>query len=830
MSKRGQITVFIILGLLALVGIALFTYITARAPEGQPTPTQPVSGQNIVQNVNSFVITCIRTELAPLVWEMGAKGGTLSPRQPGVHDRRREIIDAWCNEALAGRICDNQARTREGIEAELAAELETRLPACLAKLNDVVKGGAINPLSGIKVVVAMNPLDMMVRLQYHFKAQFSGAEQEFNEFTTTEAIPFGRMVQLGTDIINQEATTSIFNKDQWMYSNGSDILLQKERPYPDIVYNLSTHVPSYENITIDGFRLGPLILTFAVDGQDTAGTVVRRLERQSGCCVMPTGGCRANIDQSSCSADGGTYNNDDACSCPAQAQPVVTGCCQASDKSCSLVTKESECKGTFYAGDRACRKPEEIGGVSQACTNTGCNDLAYNYDDTYGARRNGDSWCTQDTITGFGMDMVGSRHYVHSCINGKEYVEPCRDFREEICVGKTDQVTGSLVASCKLNRWYDCASQTTADSCQDLGERDCMWLPALKVNGQPWPGAAKDHPAVLRAKTHCVPWVPPGFKFWKPLEQNKAVCSQTNKNPIFNPGPRAQGFSILRICANLGDCGNKRNYVGEITKKGYSNPVGKPKQWHYDRYTAEGFENPIKAQSSNPFFNAIDRYKKFYDIRRQIFEWIPDATWEEVMSVDLDDDARIATTIKSGAIRCKPWVAPKSTQDCDLCDDDPLRPCTEYRCKSLGKCKWNWDDGVGTCDEQVVSADSIGPTIALDEASIPADTHLSVAKLSDSPSRYKITPAVGPNQRVAFTLTTSEDAECAASFSDPDPNQPAIEDFHISDLDDPVGLIARMVTIAAFEIPIGSGSPATRHVVDFVVPALPFIEYAKTKV
>jgi len=33
---------------------------------------------------------------------------------------------------------------------------------------------------------------------------------------------------------------------------------------------------------------------------------------------------------------------------------------------------------------------------------------------------------------------------------------------------------------------------------------------------------------------------------------------------------------------------------------------------------------------------------------------------------------------------CKPWQAPIGGEDCEKCDDDPLRPCTEYKCRSLG--------------------------------------------------------------------------------------------------------------------------------------------------
>ena len=33
---------------------------------------------------------------------------------------------------------------------------------------------------------------------------------------------------------------------------------------------------------------------------------------------------------------------------------------------------------------------------------------------------------------------------------------------------------------------------------------------------------------------------------------------------------------------------------------------------------------------------------------------------------------------------CKAWQAPSGGDDCEKCNGDPLKPCSEYRCGSLG--------------------------------------------------------------------------------------------------------------------------------------------------
>ena len=37
------------------------------------------------------------------------------------------------------------------------------------------------------------------------------------------------------------------------------------------------------------------------------------------------------------------------------------------------------------------------------------------------------------------------------------------------------------------------------------------------------------------------------------------------------------------------------------------------------------------------------------------------------------------------SFQCLPWEAPDGGSDCEVCNNNPLKPCTEYRCQSLGK-------------------------------------------------------------------------------------------------------------------------------------------------
>ena len=133
------------------------------------------------------------------------------------------------------------------------------------------------------------------------------------------------------------------------------------------------------------------------------------------------------------------------------------------------------------------------------------------------------------------------------CINGQELVEPCRDFREQLCIqgalGEETPATlkdafgvkdGYIEAVCRKNNFDQCSScnniasgggecskfkgaelqECLAKRCCENVNRDCYWLEA---------GITKAGGGV------CVPQVPSGLKFWD--EPIKVVESTSRSSP-----------------------------------------------------------------------------------------------------------------------------------------------------------------------------------------------------------------------------------------------------------------------------------------------------------
>ncbi|MBI2109971.1 hypothetical protein HYT58_02245 [Candidatus Woesearchaeota archaeon] len=273
------------------------------------------------------------------------------------------------------------------------------------------------------------------------------------------------------------------------------------------------------------------------------------------------------------------------------------------------LSKENSCK-LNGPGDADCGNCDFIEGnlCGEADKNTkprfgdfACKDLTCNvineteFPPLSGSKKLGESWCAYDGKVGFGLDTVGSRHFRRLCINGQELTEPCKDFREEVCMQgvqgepprelkEATNVQGDFVeAACRPNRFQECSNITSPENCEEIQSRDCIWIPA----------------GVTNPLGTCVPFVPPGLKFWDgesefaPERDAGDVCSKGSETCkvsfIRGGGSRWLGIgkgweckencncledewvtAVSAVCRALGDCGIKTNFLKVKGRGGFT--------------------------------------------------------------------------------------------------------------------------------------------------------------------------------------------------------------------------------------------------------------------
>jgi hypothetical protein len=123
------------------------------------------------------------------------------------------------------------------------------------------------------------------------------------------------------------------------------------------------------------------------------------------------------------------------------------------------------------------------------------------------------------------------------------------------------------------------------------------------------------------------------------------------------------------------------------------------------------------------------------------------------------------TEIRTVEFTCLPWQAPTGGDDCTKCQEDENKPCTEYRCSSLGQAcvLINANEEFPIC--QSLQKESIAPTLS------PAGILEGYAFVNATSNGVRI---VDENKEciqeftpVQFTLKTDEFAQCIYSVQLP---------------------------------------------------------------
>jgi len=143
-----------------------------------------------------------------------------------------------------------------------------------------------------------------------------------------------------------------------------------------------------------------------------------------------------------------------------------------------------------------------------------CVDLSCN-----NGKKHGESWCVTDSPIGEGLDTVGSRYFKAVCLNNEILVEPCADYRNEICI--EGQFGSFTEAACRVNRWQDCTQQLEARDCENRDVRECMWVGGVyfstttgQIEKSTNDSNNDGNPIDPTPSGLCLPNYPPGFNFW----------------------------------------------------------------------------------------------------------------------------------------------------------------------------------------------------------------------------------------------------------------------------------------------------------------------------
>lgn len=426
-----------------------------------------------------------------------------------------------------------------------------------------------------------------------------------------------------------------------------------------------------------------------------------------------------------------------------------------------------------------------------SCTNTYSNEK---FDYLGGTRNHGDAWCVYESPTGSFQDRPGSRHYRHTCINGEEIVEPCTDYRNQVCIQTTE--SNIQYAKCINN---DNSSITQVPQGSDFWNLE---------NNEDTCAQATFDCKIYYVKKH-------GLDDYDLYHSESAKC----RTPEFIA-------QTAEYCKSLGDCGMDYNIENEFSQDGFfwtwtgTKLGGKPLQPDFT-LTPTGINfNKVFIQATYINWSNYGIFNGIKQLSQVLTETIEESTetdlsagkprtldWSMMVpglvlgtfgaAAALQGTAVLFDLISQGLgaaffggpaaaiialaiialtaifsatgakksktihFNCLPYQAPTENK-CEKCTDQEIldkldyNTCTQYRCKSLGAdCQFDDSTGDPICYNENpydITAATISPLFEHQDYTITQTTN-----------SYQIAQEISPYQPIQIGIQTDKYTICAYS-------------------------------------------------------------------
>ena len=206
MNKKGQVTIFIIIGIVIVVGIILLFMFVGDFDVESPADLGP----------QAFVDKCVKDAVEVSVAKMLFNGGEIVPSHAIAYDG-----DEWnylCYQADFYKGCYNIHPMLEmQIEAEIVRDTQEAVQECFNTMRIDFEDRGFD-VGGGPTEYSVNLLPEMVQISLSKRIDVSkeGASQSFGNFDTEILTPIYELVQISMDVVNAESQYCNFEYNGYM--------------------------------------------------------------------------------------------------------------------------------------------------------------------------------------------------------------------------------------------------------------------------------------------------------------------------------------------------------------------------------------------------------------------------------------------------------------------------------------------------------------------------------------------------------------------------------------------------------------------------------------
>lgn len=255
MHKRGQVTVFVILGIVIVVILALVFYLYGERLKIQ-TQEQTKFDTSTVEPLKTFVQDCINKYSLEGINLIGKQGGEINPGfyqnwncvSPGNCDK----VSYACFTTEYSACYNKKPFLKEFVQDELENYLKTKIVQCV-DLNKIRNSGYTVSAGELKLNVSIGDYATMVNVNYPITITKGDAVLKQDKFSKTFDVPLGRLIKVASDIVDLEQNslqgTAFF--DGYLIRNRGEIEIER-------------HIYRDTEIYITKLRINPYIFQIAI--------------------------------------------------------------------------------------------------------------------------------------------------------------------------------------------------------------------------------------------------------------------------------------------------------------------------------------------------------------------------------------------------------------------------------------------------------------------------------------------------------------------------------------------------------------------------------------
>ena len=245
MKKRGQITTFMIVGLVILIIFVLLFMLRDSLLEGiKGSDGTKLILNGVVEEIDYKIKDCVDNEASIALIMLGKQGGTFNPIIFRAY--KEDKINYLCFRLENQKKCENLGLSRPELENELDIYLSDRIKNCISIesfRNDQRYSMSIGDFDFKTTILDKS---VLFNITYPITLERKGVKSSVSGFSETVNNPIGEIQGVVSDILNTESEIGSFDNVMYVLSKKNEFIVIQKRPVPDTIYAISQKDSPYE--------------------------------------------------------------------------------------------------------------------------------------------------------------------------------------------------------------------------------------------------------------------------------------------------------------------------------------------------------------------------------------------------------------------------------------------------------------------------------------------------------------------------------------------------------------------------------------------------------